>query len=379
MVVIVAIGTVVFVGFGFSPLDALFQTVITVTTVGFGEIHPFTPGEEGFTIGLILVGVGTAAYALSVLIEFFIEGYLGGSVRRKRMESRINAMRDHVILCGWGRVGRAIAHNLRAYESEVVVVDNSLERIATVPGPSVCGDATDEDVLRAAGLDRARVMVTALQADADNLYVTLTARSMCPGLFIVARAGTEQAVPKLIQAGANRVVNPQDLGGARMAALAVQPHVAEFLDVVMHDGSLEFRLEQVDVPAGSPLAGRTLRETRIHDLTGTLVLAMREPGGGFRTNPSPVAEIVAGEVLIVIGDESQVARLRALMSGALQVPGIPTASSGPRASGPDISGPGISGPGTPGPAPSGQAPSGEDKVEKLAEHPGGGSPDGVAR
>jgi voltage-gated potassium channel len=315
MVSVMIAGTLGYLGFGFSPLDAAFQTVITVTTVGFGEVHTFTPAEEEFTIALILLGVGTAAYALSVLIEFFIEGYLGGSVRRKRMENRIREMNDHVILCGWGRVGRAIAHNLRAHTTEVVVVDSSADRIATVEGPSICGDATDEDVLRAAGIDRARSVITALQADADNLYVTLTARSMCPGLFIVARAAAEQAVPKLLQAGADRVVNPQDLGGARMAALAVQPHVAEFLDVVMHDGSLEFRLEQVEVPTRSPLAGRTLSQSRIHDLTGTLVLAMREPGAAFRTNPSPSATIEAGEVLIVIGDSSQVAKLRALISG----------------------------------------------------------------
>jgi voltage-gated potassium channel len=316
LIAVSLIGTLGYIGFGYSPLDALFQAVITVTTVGFGEIHRFNQAEEGFTIGLILVGVGTAAYALSVLIEFFIEGYLGGSVRRRRMETRIKEMTDHVILCGWGRVGRAIARDLGAHETAVVVVDSSQDRISTVPGPSICGDATDEEVLRAAGIDRARIVITALQADADNLYVTLTARSMRPGLFIVSRAAGNQAVPKLIQAGADRVVNPQDLGGARMAALAVQPHVAEFLDVVMHDGGLEIRLEQVEVPVSSPLAGRTLSETRIHDLTGTLVLAMRDPEGGFRTNPSPTAHISGGGVLIVIGDLNQVAKLRALMTGS---------------------------------------------------------------
>ena len=135
---------------------------------------------------------------------------------------------------------------------------------------------------------------------------------MAPGLFIVSRAASEAAVSKLIQAGADRVVNPQDLGGARMAALAFQPHVAEFPDVIMHDGSLEFRLEQVEVPAASPLAGQTLRGARIHDRTGTLVLAMRHPGGEFRTNPPPAAKIAGGEILIVIGDGDQVAALRVL-------------------------------------------------------------------
>ena len=228
------------------------------------------------------------------------------------MDQQIIAMDQHVIICGWGRVGRAIYHNLKTSHAEVVVIDSSPERIATVEGIHVHGDATDEHVLRRAGIDRARVLVTALNADADNLYVTLTGRSMRPDLFIVSRAASEQAIPKLHQAGANRVVNPQDLGGARMAALAVQPHVAEFLDVVMHDGGLDFRLEQIRVSTESPLVGQTLRSAMVHDRTGTLVLAMRASGGAFRTNPPPTAEIRAGEVLIVIGDSNQVASLRVL-------------------------------------------------------------------
>ncbi len=306
-------GTAGYMAFGYGLLDAAFQTVITVTTVGFGEVQPFGAGEKVFTIVLILVGVGTAAYSLSVLFEFLVEGYAGGAFRRRRMEQEIRSMRSHVIICGWGRVGSAIARFLRAQGAEVVVVDTSDERLALVGGPYVRGDATDEEVLREAGIERARVLITALNADADNLYVTLTGRSMRPDLFIVSRAASRPAVAKLVQAGANRVVDPQDLGGARMAALAVQPHVAEFLDVVMHEGNLDFRLEEVQIPAGSPLAGQTLRSARIHDLSGTLVLAMREPGGPFRTNPAPTAELIAGEVLIVIGDADQLSRLRSLV------------------------------------------------------------------
>jgi voltage-gated potassium channel len=312
MLLILIAGTIGYQAFGFGFVDALFQTVTTVTTVGFGELHRFTEGEEIFTIFLILFGVGTAAYALSVLIEFFLEGYFGGEFRRRRMERDIESMRDHVIVCGWGRVGTSIARNLYLLKAPVIVVDNSPERIATVDGLNVCGDATDEEVLRVAGIDRAKVLVTALNTDADNLYVTLTARSMRSDLFIVSRAASEAAVAKLIQAGANRVVNPHEIGGARMAALAIQPHVADFLDVVMHDGSLSLRLEQVHIAADSSLAGQTLRSSRLHDQTGTLVLAMREPGAAFRSNPPPTAEIVAGEVLIVIGDAEQIERLRVL-------------------------------------------------------------------
>jgi voltage-gated potassium channel len=313
LLLVLVAGTIGYIGFGLSLLDAVFQTVITVSTVGFGEARPFGTGEKVFTIVLILVGVAMAAYTFGLAFDTLVEGYLGGSFGRRRMERQIAAMRGHMILCGWGRVGRAIAR--RAGRADLVVVDASAERIATVSAPYVHGDATSEEVLRAAGIDRARVLVTALATDADNLYVTLTARSMAPGLFIVSRAASEAAVGKLIQAGADRVVNPQDLGGARMAALAFQPHVAEFLDVIMHDGSLEFRLEQVEVPAASPLAGQTLRSARVHDRTGTLVLAMRHPGGQFRTNPPPTATIQGGEILIVIGDAHQVAALRDLAAG----------------------------------------------------------------
>lgn len=310
-------GTAGYVGFGYSPLDAIFQTVITVTTVGFGEVHRFGPGEEVFTIALILVGVGTAAYTFSVLVETFVEGYFQEEFRRRKMHRQIEGLKGHLILCGWGRVGKAIARHVRTAKTEVVVIDSSPERAGTVEGLVICGDATDEEVLRAAGIERAGTLVTALNADADNLYVTLTARSMRPDLFIVARTASESAVAKLLQAGANRVVNPQDLGGARMAALAVQPHVAEFLDVVMHDGGLEFRLEQVEVPLDSPIAGQTLRGSRIHARTGTLVLALRHPGGSFSTNPPPEALVEGGDVLVVIGNQSQIDALRALAQGVL--------------------------------------------------------------
>jgi voltage-gated potassium channel len=247
-----------------------------------------------------------------MLVEMLVEGYLADEFGRRRMQRQISEMHGHVVVCGWGRVGRAIARSLRASHAEVVVVDSSAERIATVDGPAVCGDATDEEVLRAAGIERARVLITALNGDAENLYVALTGRSMRRDLFIVARTASEAAVPKLLQAGADRVVNPQDLGGARMAALAVQPHVAEFLDVVMHDGSLEFRLQEINVPSGSPLAGQTLRSARVHAHTGVLVLAVRHPGHDFRTNPAPEEQIKDGDVLVVIGNTEQVASLRTL-------------------------------------------------------------------
>ncbi len=303
---------------GFSPLDAIYQTVTTITTVGFREVHPLGTAGKIFTIVLIITGVGTALYAFGVVLEALVEGHLRQHMEGRRMEREIARMSGHVIVCGWGRVGRSVGVHLAGLGTRVVVVDRSPERVSTVPPGirSITGDVTNDDVLREAGIMRASALIAAIDTDAENVYVTLSARALRPDLIIVARARNEASESKLLRAGATRVVNPQRIGGQRMAAAAKQPNVVEFLDVVMHDGSLEFRLEQVEVPVGSPLAGETLRSARVHDRTGTLVLAMRHPGKDFRTNPPPTAEIVGGEVLIVIGDADQVDALRALAVGS---------------------------------------------------------------
>ena len=306
-------GTLGYVALGFPFLDALYQTVTTVSTVGFREVKPLSGLGQLFTIGLILVGVGTVLYTLGVLIEALIEGELLDLFERRSMERKVDQMRDHVIVCGWGRVGKAIARYVSATAGEVVVVERNDERLEGTSVPFVLGDATDDAVLQAAGIDRARALVAALDTDADNLYVTLSAKTLNPGIFVVSRARAAASEEKLLRGGADRVVNPQDIGGARMAAFVLQPHVTEFLDVVMHNRSLEFRLEQVDVPAGSPLAGRTLREAHIRDKTGALVLAMRHSDGTFTTNPTPETQIVGGEVLIAIGTQAQ---LDALLEAA---------------------------------------------------------------
>ena len=309
----IVVGTIGYVILGFSPLDALYQTVTTVSTVGFREVEPLSGAGQLFTIVLILVGVGTVLYTLGVLIEALIEGELLDLFERRRMERKIGEMSDHVIVCGWGRVGKAIARHVGASGGEIVVVERNEDRLEGTSVNFVHGDATDDAVLRDAGIDRAHALVAALDTDADNLYVTLSAKTLKPGIFVVARARAWAAEEKLLRGGADRVVNPQDIGGARMAAFVLQPHVTEFLDVVMHNRTLEFRLEQVDVPPSSPLAGHTLRDAHIRDKTGALVLAMRHADGTFTTNPTPETEIVGGEVLIAIGTQAQ---LDALLEAA---------------------------------------------------------------
>jgi len=309
LLLVLVASTVGYLLFGFDLLDAVYQSVITVTTVGFSTPHPLTPGSRAFTIVVILVGVGTALYTFSAVLELLIEGHMRQLVRRRRMDRDIARMHDHVIVCGWGRVGREVAQFLATAGRQVVVVDRDATRVEAVPYPVVLGDVTEDAILEAAGVDRAATLVAALDTDADNLFVTVSAKSLRPELQIIARARNESSEAKLVRAGADRVVNPQQLGGDRMAAFVIQPNVVEFVDVVMHDGSLKFRLEELTVPADSTLAGSTLRSAHLRDRTGALVLAVRRPDGRFVTNPSPEDVIDAGDVLISVGTAEQLAAL----------------------------------------------------------------------
>ena len=309
LVIVLVAGTSGYLLLGYDFLDAVYQTVTTVTTVGFTSARPLGAGSKTFTIVLILVGVGTALYTFSAVLEVLIEGHMRDLVRRRKMERDIARMSGHVIVCGWGRVGREVARFLVSAGRQVVVVDHDLERLAVVPYASVHGDVTDDETLRQAGVERAATLVAAIDTDADNLYVTVAGRSMRPDLQIIARARNESSEPKLLRAGADRVVNPQQLGGDRMASFVTQPLVVDFVDVVMHDGTLEFRLEEQAVSATSSLSGSTLRSAQLRDRTGALVLAIRRPDGFFVTNPSPEDVIEAGDVLISVGTAEQLAAL----------------------------------------------------------------------
>lgn len=303
------IGTIGYWLFGMSFNDAAYQTVTTVTTVGFRELQEFNDVEQWFTIGVIVTGVSTVLYTFTLTVQLVVEGELGNFVGRRMMDREINKMSGHTIVCGWGRVGRAVAEDLVEAGHSVVVVDVDPVRVTDVPYPTVVGDATLDSTLRAAGIDRARALIAALEGDAENLFVTLSARAIVPDLFIVARARQDESVPKLANAGADRVVNPQELGAARMASFVARPHVAEFVDVVMHERSLEFRMQEFDVPDGSPLAGQTLREADLRKRAGVLILALRRVDGTFNTNPDPDIMIEPHQVLIAVGTGTDFDRL----------------------------------------------------------------------
>lgn len=307
-------GTIGYVIFGFTVLDAVYQTVTTITTVGFRELAEFGPAEKTFTIVLIIVGVSTVLYTFTLAVQVVVDGQLRDFVGRHLMDREISKLTGHTIVCGWGRVGRAVAEDLIGAGQDVVVVDIDGERVENVPYPTVVGDATLDRTLREAGLERAGALIAALEGDAENLFVTLSARAIKPDLFIVARARQDESVPKLANAGADRVVNPQELGAARMASFVARPHVAEFVDVVMHERSLEFRMQEFDIPAASPLAGRTLRDANLRQETGVLVLAVRRVDGTFTTNPDPGMVIEPHQVLIAVGTDDDLNRLASLVA-----------------------------------------------------------------
>jgi voltage-gated potassium channel len=312
VIAVLVIGTIGYLLFGLSFTDSVYQTVTTVTTVGFRELEEFTVVEQWFTIVLIIIGVSTVLYTFTLSVQVVVDGQLRDFVGRRFMDREINKLSGHTIVCGWGRVGRAVAEDLVSAGQAVVVVDVDAERLENVPYPTVVGDATLDVTLRSAGLERAGALIAALEGDAENLFVTLSARAIMPDLFIVARARQDESVPKLANAGADRVVNPQELGAARMASFVARPHVAEFIDVVMHERSLEFRMQEYDVSVASNLAGKTLREANLRKQTGVLVLAVRRTDGTFTTNPDPGMVIEPHQVLIAVGTDDDLQRLEEL-------------------------------------------------------------------
>lgn len=316
VVLIISIGTV---GYAlierYSLLDALFFTVITLSTVGYGYVRELTPVGQIFTVFLILSGLGVLLYALTTSAAFVVEGQLRSYFRRSKMENQIRKIRDHFIVCGLGQTGRSIVEELRNGGFPFVVIDRSEQAVQHLQRPGDVlfhvGDATDDNTLEACGVERARGLLAALDSDVDNLFIVLSARGKNPALRIVARATNETSVRKMLRAGADNVIAPNQLGGLRMASLMLRPHVVSFLDVTMRSRTGTLRLEEVTVQNNSPVCGLTLRDAALPQKTGLIVIAIRSRGTGeFAYNPNSETRLDAGDVLIVLGDAGQMEKLR---------------------------------------------------------------------
>jgi len=296
---------------GFSFVEALYQTTTTITTVGFGEVRSFDTSAQLFAVVLMIVGVSAALFTLGGVFQELVEGQLLRYGRR-RMDRRIDRFTGHTIVCGFGRVGSRIAQQLASRGEQVVVVDLRAQRCdsATQAGYlSVEGDSTEDDVLKLAGLERAETLVISLASDADAISTVLSARVLNSDVRIVARANAESTEAKLARAGVDHVVNPLSHGARRLAAFALQPAVADFLDVVVHDGSLEYRLEELTIPAGSPCSAVSMADAHIRSGTGALVLAVRAEDGTFLSNPDPSTLLMSGSTVIAIGTQDQLSAL----------------------------------------------------------------------
>jgi voltage-gated potassium channel len=296
---------------GWPVLDALYMTVTTLATVGYGEVHPLSPAGRIFTIGLIVLGVGAVLYTLTTIMEYLVEGHFGQTWERRRVRQKIERLRDHFILCGFGRVGRQVASDFRRNGMEFLIIDAnqaSLDQAAEEGYLTLRGDATSDETLRRAGIDRARGLITCVDSDADNIFVTLSARALRADLLIVARGNNEDAAPKLERAGANRVVSPYSIGGRQMAMLAVRPAAVEFVESVLHGAEMELLLEDVAVADRSPLVGRTLEDLQRELAPGVVVVAIRREQR-LLVQPPPETPIQSGDELVAFGTPEQLKAL----------------------------------------------------------------------
>ncbi len=300
---------------GWSCLDSVYMTAISLTTVGYGEVHPLSTQGRIFTIFLLTLGVGLFFYSLGLMAEAIIEGHVKGYFGKRKMEKAINKLYHHFIICGYGRIGRTIAKEIVSRNLPVVIVENDPEvqkRIEQEKLLHVQGDATHDEILLKAGVKRARSIICVLYSDAANVYITLTARALNPGLQILARADDPLAEKKMIQAGADRVVSPYEIGARRMALAVLKPTVTEFLDLAVHSSAFDLSIEQIEIHQGSDLDSVTPRQVALREKTGVTVLAVQQSTGEMMLTLSPDYTFQAGDIIVALGSRKGLDKVRRL-------------------------------------------------------------------
>ena len=298
-------------------VDAFYMTVITLTTVGFGEIHELGEAGKVFTVVLILAGVGVIFSILSMVTQFVVEGRIREVLGRRKLEKNIQKLKDHYIICGYGRVGQTICDILSSKPWKLVVIDNDPKQIEQLHNKNllyIVGEATDENILMAAGIERAKTIITALRTDMDNVYVTLSARGINPNLFILARSGAVGSGKKLLRAGANRVVCPYRKGAIRMAQIILRPTVTDILDLGMMDTNIKFQMEEIPVNSSCNLTGIPLQDSGIRRDLNLIIIAIKNASGDIIFNPSSMATIEAGDTVVVIGESDNLIKLEKLLN-----------------------------------------------------------------
>jgi voltage-gated potassium channel len=299
---------------GFSWVDSLYMTVITLSTVGYREVHPLDPAGKLFTVALIVFGIGIVLTIIGAWAHGLLEGELRGYIGRRRMTRMLKRLSDHYIICGYGRFGSRVAEELRGRGIKYVVVDK--QKNVTDEMPGIVGDATEDAVLVEAGVERARGLLATLPSDADNLYLTLAAKDLNPSLSIVARCENEANAARLRRAGASRVVLPYAIAGHRMAQAALHPRVLEFVDMVTGARDRKMSLAEVKIGAGSFCDGQSLEEADINARFNVIVVGIFRHDGTVDVRPEPDRMLAAGETLLAFGDEEALERLAKQAGGA---------------------------------------------------------------
>lgn len=312
---VLTIGTAGFVVIeDWSVFDALYMTVTTVTTVGYGEIHPLSRAGRVFNIGVVVFGVATVLYTFSFLMARLVEGDLHDRWIRRRRERMLDELTNHFIVCGYGRMGQIIAREFSRQSVPFVIVERDPDRMQAAIDAgylAVEADASSEQVLTRIGIARARGFIAAVSTDAENVYAVLTARLLRPDLFIIGRAETDDARGKLVRAGADRVLSPYQIGGLQLAQTALRPAVVDFVQLATSSDNLELNMEQVQIGEGSALAGRTIVAAGLRQKYGVVVVGIQKAAGGMEFNPSPESVMGVGDFLVVLGRATTLKELEA--------------------------------------------------------------------
>lgn len=297
---------------GWDFHDSLFMTITTVATVGYGEVHPLSRAGELFSMALILVGVGSVLYFLTMITQWVVEGKLRQVMGRRSLERKIRSLKDHYIICGYGRIGAQVADMLAEKNVGMVVIDTSEDatrRLEAAGIHYVLGSATEDESLLAAGIDRARGLVATVSSDADNVYIVLTAKGMRPDLFIIARATEPGSERKLKRAGADKVVSPYFIGARRIAQTVLRPSVADFIDLTFHGSDLALQMEELVVGQENELVGVSLKESGLRQKLDLIILAIKKADDRMIFNPPADTVIDRGDTLIALGPHESMLKL----------------------------------------------------------------------
>jgi len=298
---------------GWSILDALYMTVITLSTVGFSELHDLSETGHIFTILLIVFGAFTVAFILTALAQLVLEGQIQALLGKRKMEKKVRRLKDHIILCGYGRVGREVCSEFTKRGEQFVIIEQNPEMIPEAQKEKylfIEGNAAEDETLEFAGISRAKAIVSTLPDDADNVYLALTARQINNSLFIIARAETSLAKKKLIRAGADKVVCPHELGGVQMAMATLRPNIVDFMQLAqVVPGVEQLGIEEISIREGGKQTGKTIIEAAIKTEYDAIVIGLRKRSGELKFNPSGDTRMQDGDILVVLGENHKLERL----------------------------------------------------------------------